>query len=83
MSDWQATRTNQTGGTNYVRTKVIGDPMGSGGTGRTISQGRYDRLFGAGGKYEPKAGAGNEKYPSTKLGRKFDPSGYQSNKFVR
>ena len=83
MSDWQATRTNQTGGTNYVRTKVIGDPMGSGGTGRTISQGRYDRLFGAGGKYEPKAGAGNEKYPSTKLGRKFDPSGYQPNTFVR
>ena len=83
MSDWQSARTNQSGGTNYVRTKVIGDPMGSGGTGRTISQGRYDRLFGAGGKYEPKAGAGNEKYPSTKLGRKFDPSGYQPNTFVR
>lgn len=83
MSDWKATGTNKTGGTNFVRTKVVGDPMGSGGTGRTISQGRYNRLFGPGGKYEPKAGAGNEKYISSNLGRKFKSANYQPNKFVR
>ena len=82
MSDWEDKGKNRTGGTNFVRTKVVGDPMGSGGTGRTISQGRYDRLFGPGGKYEPPTD-GTTKYPSTNLGRKFDPKGYQPNKFVR
>ena len=82
MTDFKARGTNRTGGTNFVRTKVVGDPMGSGGTGRTISQGRYNRLFGKGGRYEVPTD-GSTKYIPSKLGRKFDPSGYQSNKFVR
>ena len=82
MTDFAAKGTNRTGGTNYVRTKVVGDPMGSGGTGRTISQNRYDKLFGAGGKYAPR-GDGSTKYVSSKLGKPFNPKGYQPNKFVR
>ena len=82
MTDFKARGTNRTGGTNFVRTKVVGDPMGSGGTGRTISQGRYDRLFGSGGKYEPPTD-GSTKYIPSNLGRKFNTSGYQPNKFVR
>ena len=82
MTDWKPVKTNRTGGTNYQRTKVVGDPSGSGGTGRTISQGRYNKLFGAGGKYEPPTD-GSTKYIPSKLGRKFDPSGHQPNKFVR
>ena len=82
MTDFKARGTNRTGGTNFVRTKVVGDPMGSGGTGRTISQARYNKLFGKGGRYEVPTD-GSTKYIPSKLGRKFDPSGYQSNKFVR
>ena len=81
MSDWQDKGKNRTGGTNFVRTKVVGDPLGSGGTGRTISQGRYNRLFGKGGKYEAPTD-GSTKYIPSKLGRKFNPSGYQANKFT-
>ena len=82
MTDWKAVRKNRTGGTTFQRTKVVGDPLGSGGTGRTISAKRYDKLFGAGGRYAPK-GDGSTKYIPSKLGRKFNPSGYQPNKFVR
>ena len=81
MSDWENKGKNRTGGTNFVRTKVVGDPLGSGGTGRTISQGRYNRLFGKGGKYEAPTD-GSTKYIPSKLGRKFNPSGYQANKFT-
>ena len=82
MTDFAAKGTNRTGGTNFVRTKVVGDPMGSGGTGRTISQGRYDKLVGAGGRYEVPTD-GSTKYIPSNLGRKFNTSGYQPNKFVR
>jgi len=82
MTDFKAVKTNRTGGTNYQRTKVVGDPLGSGGTGRTVSAKRYDKLFGDGGRYAPK-GDGSTKYIPSKLGRKFNPSGYQPNKFVR
>ena len=82
MTDFAAKGTNRTGGTNYVRTKVVGDPMGSGGTGRTISQGRYNRLFGKGGRYEVPTD-GSTKYVPSKLGRKFNTTGYQPNKFVK
>ncbi len=82
MTDFKPVRTNKTGGTTFQRTKVVGDPLGSGGTGRTISAKRYDKLFGAGGRYAPK-GDGSTKYIPSKLGRKFNPSGYQPNKFVR
>ena len=82
MTDFKARGTNRTGGTNFVRTKVVGDPMGSGGTGRTISQGRYNRLFGKGGRYEVPTD-GSTKYIPSNLGRKFNTSGYQPNKFVR
>ena len=82
MTDFKARGTNRTGGTNFVRTKVVGDPMGSGGTGRTISQGRYNRLFGKGGRYEVPTD-GSTKYIPSKLGRKFNTTGYQANKFVK
>ena len=82
MTDFKAVKTNKTGGTNYQRTKVVGDPLGSGGTGRTVSAKRYDKLFGDGGRYAPK-GDGSTKYIPSKLGRKFNPSGYQPNKFVK
>jgi len=82
MTDFAAKGTNRTGGTNFVRTKVVGDPMGSGGTGRTISQGRYNRLFSKGGRYEVPTD-GSTKYIPSNLGRKFNTSGYQPNKFVR
>ena len=82
MTDFQAKGTNRTGGTNYVRTKVVGDPMGSGGTGRTISQGRYNRLFGKGGRYEVPTD-GSTRYIPSKLGKKFNTTGYQANKFVK
>jgi len=81
MSDWQAKGKNKTGGTNFVRTKVVGDPLGSGGTGRTVSANRYDKLFGPGGRYAPK-GDGSTKYVPSKLGKKFNPAGYQPNKFT-
>jgi hypothetical protein len=82
MTDWKAVRKNRTGGTTFQRTKVVGDPLGSGGTGRTVSAKRYDKLFGDGGRYAPK-GDGSTKYIPSKLGRKFNPSGYQPNKFVK
>jgi len=82
MTDFKATGTNRTGGTNFVRTKVVGDPMGSGGTGRTISQGRYNRLFGKGGRYEVPTD-GSTRYIPSKLGKKFNTTGYQANKFVK
>jgi len=82
MTDFKARGINRTGGTNFVRTKVVGDPMGSGGTGRTISQGRYNRLFGKGGRYEVPTD-GSTKYIPSKLGKKFNTTGYQANKFVR
>ena len=82
MTDFKARGTNRTGGTNFVRTKVVGDPMGSGGTGRTISQGRYNRLFGKGGRYEVPTD-GSTRYIPSKLGKKFNSGGYQANKFVK
>ena len=82
MTDFKPVRTNKTGGTTFQRTKVVGDPLGSGGTGRTVSAKRYDKLFGDGGRYAPK-GDGSTKYIPSKLGRKFNPSGYQPNKFVK
>ena len=82
MTDFKARGTNRTGGTNFVRTKVVGDPMGSGGTGRTISQARYNKLFGKGGRYEVPTD-GSTKYIPSKLGKKFNTTGYQANKFVK
>ena len=82
MTDFKARGTNRTGGTNFVRTKVVGDPLGSGGTGRTISQARYNKLFGKGGRYEVPTD-GSTKYIPSKLGQKFNTTGYQPNKFVR
>ena len=70
ISDFKAVKTNRTGGTNYQRTKVVGDPSGSGGTGRTVSAKRYDKLFGDGGRYAPK-GDGSTKYVPSKLGKPF------------
>ena len=81
MTDFKAIKTNRTGGTNYQRTKVVGDPSGPGGTGNTVSAKRYDKLFGNGGKYAPK-GDGSSKYVPDKLGKPFNSKGYQPNKFV-
>ena len=75
MTDFKAVKTNKTGGTNYQRTKVVGDPLGSGGTGRTVSAKRYDKLFGDGGRYAPK-GDGSKKYTPSKLGKPFNKSNF-------
>ena len=75
MTDFKAVKTNRTGGTNYQRTKVVGDPLGSGGTGRTVSARRYDKLFGGGGRYAPK-GDGSSKYVPDRLGKPFNSKGF-------
>ena len=54
VSSYKPVGTNKTGGTNFQRTKIVGDPTGSGSTGRTVGVKKYDRLFGTGGKFAPK-----------------------------
>ena len=70
VSSWKPVGTNKTGGTNFQRTKIVGDPTGSGSTGRTVSSKRYDKLFGKGGKYAP-TGDGSSKYVPSSIGRAY------------
>lgn len=70
VSSWKPVGTNKTGGTNFQRTKIVGDPTGSGSTGRTVSSKRYDKLFGKGGKYAP-TGDGSRKYVPSSIGRAY------------
>ena len=70
VSSFKPVGKNKTGGTNYQRTKIVGDPTGSGSTGRTVGAKKYDKLFGAGGKYAPK-GDGSSKLVPKSVGKKF------------
>ena len=81
-TDWKAKGTNSTGGTDYTRTKVVGDPRGTGGTGNVIGAKKYERLFTGGGKYAPPADGSRTSVPDN-LGKPFNPKGYQPSKFVR
>ena len=73
VSSYKPVGTNKTGGTNYQRTKIIGDPTGSGSTGNTVGPKKYDRLFSSGGKYAPK-GDGSRTIVPDNVGKPF--SGY-------
>ena len=55
VSSYKPVGTNKTGGRDFQRTKIVGDPTGSGSTGRTVGVKKYDRLFGPGGKFAPKS----------------------------
>ena len=70
VSSWKPVGTNKTGGTNFQRTKIVGDPTGSGSTGRTVSSKRYDKLFGPGGKFAPKGDGSRTIVPSS-IGRAY------------
>ena len=70
VSSFKPVGTNKTGGTNFQRTKIIGDPTGSGSTGRTVGAKKYDRLFGPGGKFAPK-GDGSRTYVPSSVGRAY------------
>lgn len=70
VSSWKPVGTNKTGGRNFQRTKIVGDPTGSGSTGRTVGSKRYDKLFGKGGKYAP-TGDGSRKYVPSSIGRVY------------
>ena len=73
VSSFKPVGTNKTGGTNFQRTKIVGDPTGPGSTGRTVGPKKYDRLFGKGGKYAPKGDGSTKIVPDT-VGKPF--SGY-------
>ena len=70
VSSFKPVGTNKTGGRDFQRTKIVGDPTGSGSTGRTIGSKKYDRLFGPGGKYAPK-GDGSTTYVPSSIGRAY------------
>ena len=70
VSSFKPVGTNKTGGRDFQRTKIVGDPTGSGSTGRTVGSKKYDRLFGPGGKYAPK-GDGSTTYVPSSIGRAY------------
>lgn len=73
VSSWKPVGTNKTGGRNFQRTKIVGDPTGSGSTGRTVGPKKYDKLFGKGGKFTPK-GDGSTTYVPNRVGKKYNPN---------
>ena len=70
VSSFKPVGTNKTGGRDFQRTKIVGDPTGSGSTGRTVGSKKYDKLFGPGGKYAPK-GDGSTTYVPSSIGRAY------------
>lgn len=70
VSSFKPVGTNKTGGTNFQRTKIVGDPTGSGSTGRTVGSKKYDKLFGPGGKFAPK-GDGSTTYVPDRIGKPY------------
>ena len=70
VSSYKPVGTNQTGGRDFQRTKIVGDPTGPGSTGRTVGAKKYDRLFGPGGKFAPKGDGSRTIVPSS-LGRMY------------
>ena len=69
QTQFKAVRTNKTGGTNYVRTKIVGDPKGSGSTGNVVSLNRGNKLFSPGGRFYGKNTPSN-------VGKPFDNKGF-------
>tara|TARA_B100002019_G_scaffold124695_1_gene107436 strand:+ start:87 stop:923 length:837 start_codon:yes stop_codon:yes gene_type:complete len=70
VSSFKPVGTNKTGGTNFQRTKIVGDPTGPGSTGRTVGPKKYDRLFGKGGKFAPKGDGSRTIVPSS-IGKRY------------
>lgn len=70
VSEYKPVGSNKTGGTNYERTKIVGDPTGSGSTGRIVSEKKYDRLFTGDGKYAPR-GDGSAIFVPDNVGKKY------------
>ena len=70
VSSFKPVGTNKTGGRDFQRSKIIGDPTGSGSTGRTVGAKKYDRLFGPGGKFAPKGDGSRTIVPSS-IGRAY------------
>jgi len=70
VSSFKPVGTNKTGGTNFQRTKIVGDPTGPGSTGRTVSSKKYDKLFGKGGKFAPKGDGSRTIVPSS-IGKRY------------
>lgn len=69
QTKFKAVGTNKTGGTNFVRTKVVGDPKGSGSTGNVVGLNRGTKLFSPGGRFYGKD------TPSS-VGKPFDNKGF-------
>jgi len=69
QTQFKAVRTNKTGGINYVRTKIVGDPKGSGSTGNVVSLNRGNKLFSPGGRFYGKNTPSN-------VGKPFDSKGF-------
>ena len=69
QTQFKAVGTNKTGGTNFVRTKIVGDPKGSGSTGNVVSLNRGTKLFSPGGKFYGKPTPSN-------VGKPFDKQGF-------
>lgn len=76
VSQYRPVGTNETGGRDFERTKIVGDPTGSGSTGRTVSEKKYDRLFTGDGKYAPR-GDGTRTYVPDDIGKKYKEKKYQ------
>ena len=70
QTQFKAVRTNKTGGTNYVRTKIVGDPKGSGSTGNIVNLNRGNKLFSPGGRFYGKNTPSN-------VGKPFDSKGFK------
>ena len=69
QTKFKAVGTNKTGGTNFVRTKIVGDPKGSGSTGNIVSLNKGTRLFSPGGRFYGKTTPSN-------VGKPFDNKGF-------
>ena len=69
QTQFKAVGTNKTGGTNFVRTKIVGDPKGSGSTGNVVGLNRGTKLFSPGGRFYGK------NTPSS-VGKPFDNKGF-------
>ncbi len=54
MTQFRAQGVNKTGGINFQRNRLIGNPKGPGGTGNVVSMKRAGKLFGPGGKFDGK-----------------------------
>ena len=70
VSSFKPVGTNKTGGTNFQRTKIVGDPTGPGSTGNVVGAKKYNRLFGPGGKFAPKGDGSRTIVPSS-IGKRY------------